>query len=190
MCCTTYDEPLTIRLTFSRLNRHYKDDTDRTKHVYPKTVTTSDEAFIWQILTCFEEYWSAADKDGDDSLDNSSNGKRGQKLGFIKTASKTLETFGKYCTLVGESRKAPNTKLWSAKLMALAKEKSNKQVMKDDTLQLMEAPHVATIAMEEHLQMYTRLNLCELSCDLSGDEAFAEDPSDHDSAADIEKEEV
>ena len=171
--------------------RHYKDNSDRCKNVYQKTVTTSDEAFIWQILTCYEEYWSGADKDGNDSLDNSSNGKRGQKPGFIKTASKTLETFGKYCTLVGESRKAPNTKLWSEKLMKMAKKKSNKQELKDDTLEPMAAPPVATIAMEEHLQMYTRLNLCELSCDLSGDEVFAEDPGDEDdSTADIEKEEV
>ena len=75
--------------------------------------------------------------------------------------------------------------------MKMAKKKSNKQELKDDTLEPMAALPVATIAMEEHLQMYTRLNLCELSCDLSGDEVFAEDPSDEDdSTADIEKEEV
>ena len=119
-----------MTLIFYQCSRHYKDDNDRTTRVYHKAVTASDEAFIWQILTYYENYWAGVGNDEDDSLENSSNGKRGQKQGFIKTASKTLETYGKYITLVGESRKAPNTKLWSEKLMTLAKQKSNSQQKK------------------------------------------------------------
>lgn len=150
--------------------RHYKDNNDRTKKVYHKAVTASDEAFIWQILTCYADNWAGNGNDGDDSLQNSTNSKRGPNQGFVNTAGKTLETYAKYCTLVGDSRKAPNMKLWSERLMMIAKHTSN-VLKREEEKQKLLSPPVATIAMEDHLMMYTSLNLCAMG---PGD--FAEDP--------------
>lgn len=74
--------------------------------------------------------------------------------------------------------------------MAQEKQKYNTQILKDDSEDPTEAPPVPTIAMEEHLQMYTSLNLCELACDFNGDEAFAEDPIEEEDALSFDGEEV
>ena len=167
------DTKLTMPISFYLITRHYKDNSDRTKKVYHKAVTASDEAFIWQILTFYAEYWEGNADDGDDSLQNSSNsGKRGPNQGFVNTAGKTLETYAKYCTMVGESRLAPNMKLWSERLMAIAKQKTNKQKREDERNNMVSQP-VATIAMEDHLMMYTSLNLCAMDPNM-----FAEDTAD------------
>ena len=181
----TNETILTRTISFAIDNRHYKDNSDRTKKVYHKAVTASDEAFIWQILTFYADYWGGNAGDGDDSLQNSSNsGRRGPNQGFVKTAGKTLETYAKYCTLVGDSRLAPNMKLWSERLMTIAKQKTNKQKRDEEKNNPVGQP-VATIAMEDHLMMYTSLNLCAME-----DDMFAEDTADNELTADGAVEEI
>jgi hypothetical protein len=83
-----------------------------------------------------------------------------------------LETYVKYCTLVGDSRLAPNMKLWSERLMTIAKQLANKQKREEEKKNLVGQP-VATIAMEDQLMMYTSLNLCAMDPGM-----FAEDTAD------------
>jgi hypothetical protein len=142
-------------------NRHYKDINDQVKNVYHKAVTASDEAFIWQIMTFYPDFWLCENKaDEEDSVGKHNNGKGGPRKGFKDTAGKTVETYGKYCKMVGESRSAANSKLWGDRLMLVARQFANTQKKKETGT--VETPPIVTITIEDHLLMYTSLDLCAM----------------------------
>jgi hypothetical protein len=85
--------------------------------------------------------------------------KSGPRKGFTETAGKTIDTYKQYVKLVGESRKAKNTKLWSDRLMLIARKSAVRKEKKTGKA----AATVMTIQPlddEEFLQ-YAEIGLCE-----------------------------
>jgi hypothetical protein len=134
-------------LTFHDANRHYKTLDDHRLHRYRKTITVSDEAFLWQIMRCYPSNWKEELQFGPDdqsdevtetavsvseSTDSSSSQsvsvatdiggkkKKGPTKGFKDTASKTIEYYKEYLPRVTRARQGENWKLWSKRLLEIA----------------------------------------------------------------------
>jgi hypothetical protein len=85
--------------------------------------------------------------------------KGGPRKGFTETAGKTIDTYKQYLKLVGESRKANNTKLWSDRLMLIARQSANKKAKKTGKA----AATVKTIQPNDDVEclQYAEIGVCE-----------------------------
>jgi hypothetical protein len=128
-------------------NRHYKTLDNHKLHRYRKTITVSDEAFLWQIMRCYPNNWreelQVGQEDQSDELtetgvsasestdisssqsvsvvaDVGGKKKRGPTRGFKDTASKTIEYYKEYLPRVTRARQGDNWKLWSRRLQEIA----------------------------------------------------------------------
>ena len=87
--------------------------------------------------------------------------KGGPRKGFTETAGKTIDTYKRYLKLVGESRKAKNTKLWSDRLMLIARKSAVRKKRKTGKA----AATVMTIQplRDEEFLQYAEIGLCEFN---------------------------
>lgn len=107
---------------------------DRATREYHVAVTTSDEAFAWQLLTNYYQVWEkelledTQNDPSENSLGSGGKAKVGPKKGFKNTAGKTVDKYNEYICLVGRSRKGRNASLWSTSLkQAAQQEKLNRE---------------------------------------------------------------
>lgn len=113
------------------LNRNYKNNAAWVKYDYDRVVRPSDEAFIWQVMTYYHPVW--VNKKSEDLCDRAvvrMKDSSGPKKGFNETTGKTIKAFHSYLQLVGSSRTSSASKLWSARLKQIARERDNEKMAK------------------------------------------------------------
>lgn len=138
---------------------NYKTLKDRTKRDYNATVTASDEAFVWQVMTYYYPLWKSEGSDlvpEDDSVEESvlSGGKSGPKAGFKNTAGKTIGKFNEYIIQVGKSREGRNAELWGDR-MKLAAIRTAADMKTPE-------PDIEGTGVDYEYLQYTKLNLHDL----------------------------
>lgn len=155
--------------------RNYKNIKGWIKYDYNRVVKPSDEAFVWQVMTFYYPVWLATVADQPNSA--------GPRAGFNQTTGKTTDTYYKYLQDVGSSRVSENSKLWSAKLKQVARdrEQQNTATRISDAMRT----RVRTIADEQDtrsIMQYARLNAGGLSDEESDFEDATTDDSTDSSA--------
>jgi hypothetical protein len=143
---------------------------NRATQDYHISVTPSDEAFVWQVMTYYYPSWEEEERDreggqGNDSTDGSSSieKKNGPRKGFKQTASKTIHKYKEYICKMGRSRSGPNANMWSDNLKRAAQEikrEKEKVTREIEELDIGETELEETADLFEDFLQYTRFDFC------------------------------
>lgn len=154
----------------SKCSKNYKTLEDRATRDYHIAVTTSDEAFAWQVLTNYYKVWEEELKEAtenarlEDGNRGNEKGKVGPKKGFKNTAGKTVDKYNDYVCRLGRSRKGLNARLWSITLkQAAQKEKMllDKAKKEEEPDESAEDVSLEEVYLEQDFMEYTQIDLEE-----------------------------
>lgn len=160
-----YGQHLTIVFFLQRKN--YKTLAHRAAQDYHVAVTPSDEAFAWQVLTNYYEVWEHERNEyiqrnsSDYSTNSDDKVKVGPKIGFKKTAGKTVDKYNEYVVLVGKSRKGINAGLWSTTLRQAAQQEKmriDKEKKQNEAKENSDENTLEEVDLEQDYMEYTQIN--------------------------------